>query len=189
MVAALDLLVRVPPSPVVARPQPVEDGVALLLEPLHQAVRGDLVLDPRPHLVAVPRRHRRPTAVGPRAHQQTGVRTVRIHPVRVHEVLEAALEVVPHHRAQGGADVLLGQDVSEVEGVRPPLPDQLVGEAAALPLELARVAVVEHLDIVFAGEELLVIGDAAALEPVPPAGRNLVVPPQPGHLLPRAQRR
>src|SRR5690606_27430380 len=189
VVAALDLVVRVAAPAVVTAPHAVEDPAGLGVQALDLAVRGDLVLDAGPHLVAVARGDLRATAGGPGAHDQAALVAVGVGAVRVLEAVEVRAQVVLDHRPQRGPYVVARQQVPEVEQVRPPLPDQLVGQAALAPLERDRVAVLEDLPVVRTGEQRLVVPGAAGTEPLLPRLRPGVVPDGARELLGGPQRR
>ena len=122
---------------------------------------ADLVLDAGPDLVAVADRHLRPPTVRPGADQQARVVAVGVDPEAVLEAAEAPLRVVADDRAEGRLDVLLGQDVAETEEVRPPLAEQLIGQAALAELVVERHRLVQDLDVVLAvPEQLVVVGGA-----------------------------
>lgn len=83
--------------------------------------------------------------------------------------------------------MLLGQDIAQVQGMGPPLAQQLVYVAASGELLLRILFHVDNLDIVLAVPTKFVVFPAAQLKALPVALGQVVLALESGHLLSSTQ--
>ncbi len=83
VVAALDFIPGIALDPVMAIPDRFHDFQPLVHHAFIDQVRGHLVLDARPYLVAVDERQARPAPMGPRAQEKPRLTIQDVGPLRV----------------------------------------------------------------------------------------------------------